>query len=135
MGNFMKHLKRIFIVILLLPLILIFAYIIFEIFGMCVNHISTANQTNELQNFLEDNITDIELLEIHSETGNTSGTGNHVDCLSKITFSTEMQIDEINNILSEIYDNDDFILNKDENGNYKLKLCTFAPFWDNIEGH
>ncbi len=135
MGNFMKHLKRTFIVILLLPLILIFAYIIFEIFGMCVNHISTADQTNKLQNFLEDNITDIELLEIHSETGNTSGTGNHVDCLSEITFSTEMQIDEINDILSEIYDNDDFILNKDENGNYKLKLCTFAPFWDNIEGH
>lgn len=135
MGNFMKHLKRTFIVILLLPLILIFAYIIFEIFGMCVNHISTANQTNELQNILEDKIADIEFIEVHSETGNTSGTGNHVDCLLKITFSTEMQIDEINNILSEIYDNDDFILNKDENGNYKLKLCTFAPFWDNIEGH
>ncbi len=135
MGNFIKHLKRTFIIILLLPLILIFAYIFFEIFGMCVNHISTANQTNKLQNFLEDNITDIELLEIHSETGNTSGMGNHVDRLSEITFSTEMQIDEINDILSGIYDNDDFILNKDENGNYKLKLCTFAPFWDNIEGY
>ena len=135
MDNFMKYLKRTFIVILLLPLILIFVYIFFEIFGMCVNHISTANQTNKLQNILEDKIADIEFIEVHSETGNTSGTGNHVDCLSKITFSTEMQIDEINNILSEIYDNDDFILNKDENGNYKLKLCTFAPFWDNIEGH
>ncbi len=135
MGNFMKHLKRTFIVILLLPLILIFAYIIFEIFGMCVNHISTANQTNKLQNFLEDKITDIELIEVNSETGNTTGTGNHVDSISKITFSTEMQIGEINNILSEIYDNDDFILNEDDNGNYKLKLRTLAPFWDNIEGH
>ncbi len=135
MGNFIKHLKRTFIVILLLPLILIFVYIIFEIFGMCVNHISTANQTNKLQDILENKIGDIKFIDIYSETGNTSGTGNHVDCLSKITFSTEMQIGEINNILSEIYDNDDFILNKDDSGNYKLKLCTSAPFGDNIEGH
>ena len=135
MGNFIKPLKKTFIVIILLPIILIFAYIFFELTGMCVNHISTANQTNKLQNLLEDKISDIELIEVHSETGNSTGTGNHVDCLSKITFSTEMQIDEINNILSEIYDNDDFILNKDESGNYKLKLCTSAPFRDNIEGH
>ncbi len=135
MGNFMKHLKKTFIIILLLPLILIFAYIFFEIFGMCVNHIATARQTDKLQNILENKIDDINFIDVYSETGNTSGTGNHVDCLSEISFSTEMQIGEINNIFSEIYDNDVFILNKDDSGNYKLKLCTFAPFWDNIEGH
>ena len=135
MGNFIKPLKKIFIVIILLPIILIFAYIIFELTGMCVNHISTADQTNKLQNVLEDKIADIEFIEVYSETGNTSGTGNHVDRLTKISFSTEMQIGEINNILSEIYDNDNFILNNDENGNYKLKLRTSAPFWNNIEGH
>ena len=135
MGNFMKYLKKTFIIILLLPLILIFAYIIFEIFGMCVNHIAAARQTDKLQNILENKIDDINFIDVYSETGNTSGTGNHVDCLSKITFSSEMQIGEINNILSEIYDNDDFILNNDDSGNYKLKLRTSAPFDDNIEGH
>ena len=83
----MKWLKRFGIALLVLPIILIIIFILYEIFGMCINRIATREQTNTLQMNLENEISDIEIISVYSETGNTSGTGNHVDCLSVIIFS------------------------------------------------
>ncbi len=130
-------LKRIGLVILFLPILLIVFFILFEIFGMCVNHMATKRQTDRLQTNLEKEISDLKIVEVYSETGNTSGTGNHVDCLSTITFSTYMQDVEINTSMSKYYDFDewDCFVTKTEDGNYLFYLNTSAPFRGNIEGH
>lgn len=133
----MKVLKRIGLVILSLPIFLIVFFILYEIFGMCVNHMTTRHQTDQLQANLEKEISDFKIVEVYSETGNTSGTGNHVDCLSAITFSTEMQDMEIKNSMSKYYHFDEWncFVTKTEDGNYLFYLNTSAPFRDNIEGH
>ncbi len=133
----MKILKRIVVSIFSLPIILIIGFILFEIFGMCVNHIATKQQTDKLQTNLENEISDIKFIDVYSETGNTSGTGNHVDCLSLIEFSTKMQMSEIENCMSEYYEFDEWccFVEKTEDGNYLFYLNTSAPFRDNIEGH
>lgn len=134
---FMKWLKRFGIVLLSLPIILIAIFVLYEIFGMCVNHIATEEQTNTLQMHLESEIPDIEIISVYSETGNTSGTGNHVDCLSSITFLTEMQETEIEDCMSKYYVFDEWscYVNKTDNGYYTIYINTSAPFVDNIEGH
>ncbi|MCI9133579.1 MAG: hypothetical protein HFI31_05235, partial [Lachnospiraceae bacterium] len=91
----MKWGKRFGILMLSLPIALVIVWMLYEIFGMCINHITTKEQTNTLRTNLEREIPDIEIISVYSETGNTSGTGNHVDCLSSIIFSTEMRETEI----------------------------------------
>lgn len=132
----MKILKLIGIVVLFLPFILIAAFIVFEMFGMCVNHAATDRQTEKLQADLAENISDIEIISVHSETGNT-GNGNHVDCVSEITFSTAMTESEIIGAMSESYDFDKAgcSVNKMDDGSYTFYRVTSAPFPDNIEGH
>lgn len=136
-GRSMKHLKKLGIVILSLPIILVVILVLYEIFGICINHITTNKQTNTLKINLENEISDIEIINIYSETGNTSGTGNHVDCLSSITFSTKMQETEIKNCMSEYYVFDEWscYINKTDDGYYIICINTPAPFADNIEGH
>ncbi len=133
----MKWLKRLGIAILTLPIILLVIWGLYEVFGMCINHIATQKQTNTLQTNLENEISDIEIVSVYSETGNTSGTGNHVDCLSSIVFSTEMQKTEIEDCLSEYYAFDEWYcyVNQTEDGYYIISVNTPAPFSDNIEGH
>lgn len=133
----MKWLKRTGLVLLSLPIILIIIVILYEIFGMCVNHIATKRQTDRLKMNLENEIQDIKFVKIYSETGNTSGTGNHVDCLSSIVFSTEMQEFEIENSMSEYYEFNEWscYIDKTDDGNYLFYLNTSAPFKDNIQGH
>ncbi len=133
----MKWLKRTGLIILFLPILLLIFFILYEIFGMCINHIATKEQTDKLQFHLENEISDIQIVSISSETGNTSGTGNHVDCLSSILFSTEMQESEIKNSMAKYYEFDEWscYLTKTEDGNYLFYLNTSAPFPDNIEGH
>ncbi|MDE6128568.1 MAG: hypothetical protein K2G16_05175 [Lachnospiraceae bacterium] len=133
----MKWLKRTGLALLFLPVIVITIYIFYEIFGMCVNHIATGRQTNKLQVNLEKEIPDIEIISVYSETGNTSGTGNHVDCLSAIVFSTKMQESEIVNKMSAYYEFDEWkcYVYQTEDGNYLFYLNTSAPFVDNIVGH
>lgn len=137
----MKFLKRLGIIIISLPValaaILVIWLIIYEIFGMCVNHMATRKQTDTLQTNLEREISDIEIINIYSETGNTSGTGNHVDCLSSVIFSTEMQETEIEECMSKYYvfDGWDCRVNKTDDGYYMISVNTSAPFADNIEGH
>ena len=133
----MKWLKRVLIVILSLPVVLVIIFVLYEIFGMCVNHMATNKQTNTLQKNLEKEISDIEIVSVYSETGNTSGTGNHVDCLSSIIFSTEMQETEIEDCMSKYYTFDEWscYVNKTDDGNYEIYINTSAPFENNIEGH
>lgn len=133
----MKWLKRTGLVLLSLPIILIIIVVLYEIFGMCVNHIATKRQTDRLKMNLENEIQDIKFVKIYSETGNTSGTGNHVDCLSSIIFSTEMQEFEIENSMSEYYEFNEWscYVDKTDDGNYLFYLNTSAPFKNNIAGH
>ncbi len=133
----MKILKRTGIVLLSLPILLTVLFLLYEVFGMCVNHMATKQQTNKLQENLEKAIPDIKIVNVYSETGNTSGTGNHVDCLSSITFSTEMQEAEIKNSMSEYYYLDEWscYVRETDKGNYLFYLNTSAPFENNIEGH
>ena len=122
---------------LFLPIELIVVWVLYEVFGMCINHITTKKQTNTLRMNLESEISDIEIISVYSETGNISGTGNHVECLSSIIFSTEMQETEIKNCMSEYYVFDEWscYVNKTDDGYYKIYINTTAPFADNIAGH
>ena len=58
----MNWAKRFGIVILSLPIALIAVWVLYEIFGMCINHIATKNQTNTLRTNLESEISDIEIV-------------------------------------------------------------------------
>ena len=120
-----------------LPIVLVVVWVLYEIFGMCINHIATKEQTNTLRRNLEREISDIDIISVYSETGNTSGTGNHVDCLSFIIFSTQMQETEIEDCMSKYYVFDEWscYVNKTNDGYYKIYINTSAPFADNIEGH
>lgn len=133
----MKWFKRIGMAILFLPFILILGVIVFEIVGMSVNHAATDRQTKKLQANLTEGISDIEIINVNSETGNSSGTGNHVECMSTIIFSTEMNESEIEEAMAAYYnfDNECCIIRKEENGAFSIYLATTAPFPDNIEGH
>lgn len=133
----MKWLKRTGLFVLFLPVIVIVVFILYEIFGMCVNHIATGRQTKQLQASLEKEIEDITILKVYQETGNTAGTGNHVDCLSAVSFQTKMPESEIVDKMSAYYEFDDWncYVYQTEDGNYLFYLNTSAPFADNIEGH
>lgn len=133
----MKWAKRFGIVMLSLPIALVIVWVIYEIFGMCINHITTKKQTNRLRTNLESEISDIEIISIYSETGNASGTGNHVDCMSSIIFSTEIPETEIEDCMSKYYVFDEWscYVDKTDDGYYKIYINTSAPFADNIEGH
>ena len=133
----MKWLKRTGLLLLSLPFILIGLFILYEISGMCVNHLATHRQTAKMQADLRREIPDIIILDVYSETGNTSGTGNHVDCLSAVLFSTNMQETEVVRRLSAYYTFDGYgcSVTVTEDGNYYFSLTTSAPFADNLEGH
>ena len=111
-------------------------FIVYEMLGMCVNHAATERQTKNVQANLTEKISDIEIISVRSETGNT-GNGNHVDCVSEITFSTAMTESEVIGAMSESYDldKDDCSVQKTDDGSYTFYRVTSAPFPDNIEGH
>ena len=133
----MKWFKRIALAIVLAPLILIGIFLLYEMFGMGVNHLATRRQTKQLVAVLEAEVPDIEVTDIYSETGNTSGTGNHVDCLSSVTFSTEMSQSELEKKLFQHYTYNEWscFMPQTEDGQYRFYLNTSAPFVGNIEGH
>lgn len=133
----MKWFKRAGLAVLCLPIILVVIFIFYELLGISVNHWATERQTQQLRTNLENEITDIEIVNIYSETGNTSGTGNHVDCLSVVTFLTKMQEQEIQDKMAAYYsfDDGDCYVEKTQEGEYSIYLNTSAPFADNIEGH
>ena len=130
----MKILKKVFIGILAIPLLLI----LYEVFGMIVNHSSTGIQTNRLRRDIVDAIPNTRIISVESQTGNTSGTGNHVDCLSCITFSSDLSLSEVEEKLSSNYEWNDlncYVQETDTAGEYLFFLRKRAPFADNIEGH
>lgn len=152
----MKALKKIGIGLIMLPLILIVIYILFELVGMCVNHISTDRQTDKLQSTLSAAVSDIDIINAKSWTGNT-GNGNHVECVSEVTFTSTMDVEDIAAAFSDKNDKDVsdsymgaegsyFLVYEDkgissvrfsinENGNCLCRMVKSAPFSDNIEGH
>ena len=130
----MKKNKKVLISIFAVPLFLI----MFELFGMAVNHSSTGIQTNRLRRNIVDAIPDTEIISFESRTGNTTGTGNHVDCLSCITFSSDLSLSEVQDKLSGDYDWNDlscYVEETDTAGEYLFFLRKRAPFAGNIEGH
>ena len=130
----MKVLKKVFIGILVVPLLLI----LYEVFGMIVNHSSTGIQTNRLRRDIVDAIPNTRIISVESQTGNTSGTGNHVDCLSCITFSSNLSLSEVQDKLSSDYEWNDlncYVEETDTAGEYRFFLRKRAPFVNNIEGH
>lgn len=129
--------KRFALLVLLLPFLLIGIFVLYELFGLCANHIATQRQTDQLRADLEREIPDIQIVDVYSETGNTSGTGNHVDCLSSITFSTELPEPELMSRLSGCYSFDAWscYVERIGEGEYRFYLNTSAPFPDNLEGH
>ncbi len=134
----MKWLKRAGLAALLLPAVLIAAFVGYEALGMCVNHAAARRQTEQLQSRLRQELSDAVVKEAYSETGNTTGTGNHVDCLSTVIFSTSVPEEELKSKLSQYYDFSDeqyCCLQKTAEGEYLFYLNTSAPFADNLEGH
>ncbi|WP_044973963.1 hypothetical protein [Ruminococcus sp. HUN007] len=130
----MKTLKKVLIGILAVLLFLI----LFEIFGMIINHASTGIQTKRLRHDIVDTLRNTEIISVESETGNTSGTGNHVDCLTQITFTSDLSLSDVQDKFDDTYKWDDFncyIEETDKAGEYLFYLRKRAPFADNIEGH
>lgn len=148
--------------LLLVPILLLGVFILYEAAGMAVNHAAGARQTSDLVRLLERELPQVEILDRYTETGNTSGTGNHVDLLSVVLFRTEAGAEEIRQILRDYEDLDEWSfwcmemeevrskretypaayyyledMNLPENLEhaYLLYLNTSAPFPDNIEGH
>lgn len=125
----MKQLKYAAVVLLCLP-------VAYELFGMCVNHISTDRQTKRMKANLTKTVSDAVIFSEHSETGNSSGTGNHVDCVSVVNFSSSKSLEELTACLTPYYTFDDWNCRLDKtDAGYVFYLNTRAPFADNIEGH
>lgn len=132
-----NRLKKAGLAVLFAPFALIIIFVLYELIGMGVNHAATEKQTEKLQANLENAIPDIKITDIYSETGNTSGTGNHVDCLSTVTFSTQLNKIEIEDKMSQYYELNEWscFVDETEDGYWLFYLNTSAPFSDNIEGH
>lgn len=86
-------------VILASPLLLIVLYIAVEIVEYVANHATTYMQTKELTAYIEKSIEDVSIVDVYSFTGNTSGTGNHVECESIVTFDSYMSEDGCNHLV------------------------------------
>ena len=133
-----KNIKRkiVFIGFIVFSFVVVVLFILFQVVGMISNVIATGKQTEKIQDNLESAISDVEIISVRSTTGDSSGTGNHVDCLSKVEFTTELTIDEVEAAMSEYYDLDGdrcHIETGDEG--YLFVLNTSAPFSGNIAGH
>ncbi len=134
----MKIVKRIAGIIACIPMGLIVLWIAFEALGMMVNHTATGMQTRKLKNMIGTELTSSEIIDTYSETGNTSGTGNHVDMLSVVVFRTDDSLSDIENKLQDHhrYDYcDDMDIPEQLDHCYLLYVNENAPFADNIEGH
>lgn len=133
----MKRLKQIARILVVAPLILIGVFLLYEALGLCVNHLAAGRQTKRLVANLRIDAPDIEVIDVRSETGNTSGTGNHVECLSSVVFSTETPKGDLEARIAARYPEGEgtYRLSQTEDGLYRLELIASAPFADNIEGH
>jgi len=158
-GVKLRHIGR---GLLLLPLILVVLVVLYEAVGMAVNHIAGARQTERAAELLETELPWAEVLDSYTETGNTSGTGNHVDMLSAVIFRTDAGLPEIERLIDRSYGLDEWSCWVEEMAEiaasreerpyafpclenmevpeelehvYLLYMNRSAPFPDNIEGH
>ena len=120
------------ITIVSIPILLIALFIVIEIVGAIANHAATDKQTKELIAYIEESIEDASIIDTYSFTGNTTGTGNHVECESKVTFNSGMSEDEVSQIFEKKYKY--HVLEKKDDS-YVITVHGDAPFRDNIEGH
>jgi glutamine amidotransferase-like uncharacterized protein len=105
---------------------------VIEIVGCIANHAATDKQTKELNAYIEKSIEDASIIDTYSFTGNTTGTGNHVECESKITFNSDMSEDDVDRIFAAQYKYREL---EKKDGSYIITVYGDAPFPDNIEGH
>lgn len=115
-----------------IPIILIVLFIVIEIVGCIANHAATDKQTKELTAYIEKSIEDASIIDTYSFTGNTTGTGNHVECESKITFNSDMSEDDVDRIFAAQYKYREL---EKKDGSYIITVYGDAPFPDNMEGH
>lgn len=144
----MKILKKIGIVLICIPGVLLFLFISYEIFGMAVNNVEGSFKTDSLVNAISNMGDDAEILDTYTFVGNSSGTGNHCDLVSAVLVRTEQYADlnyyvKFGRIypLSEMSEHFYVGWSKkldfpEENANCYLVLeINSAPFADNIMGH
>jgi glutamine amidotransferase-like uncharacterized protein len=105
---------------------------VIEIVGCIANHATTDKQTKELTAYIEKSIEDASIIDTYSFTGNTTGTGNHVECESKITFNSDMSEDDVDRIFAAQYKYREL---EKKDGSYIITVYGDAPFPDNMEGH
>lgn len=129
---FSKIFVGIGITIVSIPVLLLALFVVIEVVGSIANHAATNKQTNELTAYIEKSIEDASIIDTYSFTGNTSGTGNHVECESMITFNSNMSEDEVNHIFEVQYKYREL---EKKDGSYVITVYGDAPFPDNIEGH
>ena len=120
------------ITIVSIPILLIALFIVIEIVGAIANHAATDKQTKELIAYIEESIEDASIIDTYSFTGNTTGTGNHVECESKITFNSDMSENVVDRIFAAQYKYREL---EKKDGSYIITVYGDAPFPDNIEGH
>lgn len=117
-----KIFKRIGICIAALPFLAIILWIGFELVGMMVNSLAASKQTRQIQRNLQDAWQNVTIIDTYSETGNTSGTGNHVDMSSVVAFKVDKDLDEIIEKMSGGYE-----FNATFPYNHLLKQIVFHP--------
>ena len=146
-------LKKIIAAILGIPFLLIFLFVLYEFVGYTVNHRETERQTELLENYILENIDDVDaVIDSAFFTGNTSGTGNHTDMMSVLVIKSDNDKKDIETALKKEYkyievisgedfDKDNYPYSKlklneigDTKGIYVVCLIESAPFSDNIEG-
>lgn len=100
-GAWKVWLKRTVLFLVLLPFVFIAGYILYELVGIAVNHHATDCQTKELVSVIKAAVAGADVMDTYSETGNTSGTGNHVDMLSVVVFRTKEKGKELEKNIGE----------------------------------
>lgn len=146
----MKTLKKIGIVLICIPAVLLFLFIGYELFGIVINNIYGQIHTGDMLMVLSNN-SDVVVLDTYTFVGNSSGTGNHCDLLTAAVvrndtgdiysfyYATDKCADYIFSLseLGESYQewSEKLDFPEDETNCYLLVKIDIAPFKDNIQGH
>ena len=91
----MKILKKIGIVLICIPGVLLFLFIGWELFGMAVNNVEGSFKTDSLVNDISNMGDDAEILDTYTFVGNSSGTGNHCDLVSAAAVRYDGENEEV----------------------------------------
>jgi len=145
-----------------LPVLLMALVVLYEVVGLAVNHAASAQQTRDIVRTLRAGLSQVEIVDRYTETGNTAGTGNHVDMLSAVILRTESGWEEIIKVCQKYDGLDEWsfwvkpmaqvsaareehpylypflervAVPEDFEDTWLLYMNTDAPFPNNIEGH